>query len=95
MKLKPVCNDNRLRTSNTKEGQGKKGWDSFKELAEQENDNHKHYKNALAEDEGIGQILIDRFHYEFISSQQQEKENREGNENENDDEHWRAPLFTV
>ena len=43
----------------------------------------------------MDKIRIDRFHYELISSQQQDKENGEGNENENNDEHWGTPSLNV
>ena len=62
----PMYNDNRLHASNTKEGWGKKGWNLFKELVEQENNNHKDYENTLAEDEDIDLNRINRFHYELI-----------------------------
>ena len=81
--------------SNANEVRGKKGWDRFKELVEQENNNHKDYENTLAEDEDTDQIRIDRIHYELVSSQQQEKENGEGHENENNDQHWGMPSFDV
>ena len=65
----------------------------FKELVEQENNNHKDYENTLTKNEAMDQIRIDRFHYEFISSQHQQKENGEVKENDYDDEHWGIPLF--
>ena len=87
-----MSNDKRLYTSNTKEGWGKKGWDRFNELVEQEKKNRNDYEDTVRGDDDDNRI--DRFDYESISSQQ-DKETGEGNETESNDLQWGIQIVGV
>ena len=89
----PVTNENRLYTANTKEGWGKKGWDQFNELVKQEEKNRNDYEATVSGDEDENRI--DRFHYDIVSSELDNKDNGEESQINPIDMQWGVQLVGV